>query len=255
MAKDYKGRTIQVQESKKPVFNRTNDAVSWAWWTWNPVTGCLHGCGYCYARDIAAKFKRHYPAGFTPVFREERLSAPKNMKKPDSVEPESGRVFVCSMGDLFGSWVPHSWIEAVFETISQSPDWEFLLLTKNPERYHEVELPGNVWAGATADTQERSDRAVEALRGLQGPRVRWISYEPLFEGIRADFSDLDWVVVGAQSGVQGAPGFAPAFTWVSYLVDQARRDGCPVYLKPNLLGRTSGQWPGMALPKEMPKEV
>lgn len=24
--------------------------------TWNPVTGCLHGCEYCYARGIANRF-------------------------------------------------------------------------------------------------------------------------------------------------------------------------------------------------------
>jgi hypothetical protein len=28
----------------KHAFNRTNDAVDWASWTWNPVTGCNHGC-------------------------------------------------------------------------------------------------------------------------------------------------------------------------------------------------------------------
>jgi hypothetical protein len=36
-------------------FNRTNENVDWAKWTWNPVTGCLHNCVYCYARDIAER--------------------------------------------------------------------------------------------------------------------------------------------------------------------------------------------------------
>lgn len=36
-------------------FNKQdNDAIEWAQWSWNPVTGCLHDCPYCYARDIAA---------------------------------------------------------------------------------------------------------------------------------------------------------------------------------------------------------
>jgi ParB/RepB/Spo0J family partition protein len=30
-----------------------NDAIEWAQWSWNPVTGCDHICPYCYAREIA----------------------------------------------------------------------------------------------------------------------------------------------------------------------------------------------------------
>jgi Protein of unknown function (DUF3102) len=36
------------------VFNRTNEMVDWAWWTWNPLTGCELLCDYCYARDIGS---------------------------------------------------------------------------------------------------------------------------------------------------------------------------------------------------------
>ena len=30
--------------------------IDWCDSTWNPVTGCLHGCEYCYARGIAERF-------------------------------------------------------------------------------------------------------------------------------------------------------------------------------------------------------
>ena len=30
--------------------------IDWCDSTWNPVTGCLHGCAYCYARRIAERF-------------------------------------------------------------------------------------------------------------------------------------------------------------------------------------------------------
>lgn len=30
--------------------------IDWCDSTWNPVTGCLHGCEYCYARGIAKRF-------------------------------------------------------------------------------------------------------------------------------------------------------------------------------------------------------
>ena len=35
--------------------NRTK--IEWCSHTWNPVTGCLHNCVYCYARDIAWRFR------------------------------------------------------------------------------------------------------------------------------------------------------------------------------------------------------
>jgi len=30
--------------------------IEWADMTWNPITGCLAGCEYCYARSIARRF-------------------------------------------------------------------------------------------------------------------------------------------------------------------------------------------------------
>ena len=42
------------QPKGKATFNQTpGEGISWAEWSWNPVTGCLHGCDYCYAREIA----------------------------------------------------------------------------------------------------------------------------------------------------------------------------------------------------------
>lgn len=33
--------------------------IDWCDSTWNPVTGCLHGCEYCYARGITKRFGCH----------------------------------------------------------------------------------------------------------------------------------------------------------------------------------------------------
>ena len=32
--------------------------IDWATMSWNPVTGCRHGCPYCYARRTATRFNR-----------------------------------------------------------------------------------------------------------------------------------------------------------------------------------------------------
>ena len=118
-------KIVQVPYSKplgKHHFNRTNDAVDWARWTWNPVTGCLHGCAYCYARELAYRdsYASAYPIKFAPLFHPERLDDPVNTK-PGTATPQDGRVFVCSMADLFGEWVPQDWIDAVFNATLRAP--------------------------------------------------------------------------------------------------------------------------------------
>jgi DNA repair photolyase len=44
-------------------------AIEWCDYTWNPVTGCKHGCPYCYAWKIAERFKgsKAWPQGFEPM--------------------------------------------------------------------------------------------------------------------------------------------------------------------------------------------
>lgn len=75
--------------------------IDWADSTWNPVTGCLHGCEYCYAKRIARRFgdkaaecgtirnqyiklkDEPYPYGFDPTFHRYRLDRPKIWKKQE----------------------------------------------------------------------------------------------------------------------------------------------------------------------------
>ena len=38
-----------------------NTKIDWADMTWNPLTGCYHGCTYCYARKIAERFASKDP--------------------------------------------------------------------------------------------------------------------------------------------------------------------------------------------------
>lgn len=254
----HDGRVVQYPRPQgKPVFNETTgDGISWASWSWNPVTGCLHGCDYCYARGIAVneRFSAGYPAGFTPLFHEERLEAPAHTKIPQKHldDPAYRRVFVCSMADLYGQWVPDEWITRVHSSMLASPQWQYILLTKFPSRYSRVELPPGAWVGTSVDEQKRVRIAEKAFADMPDGVVKWLSLEPLREPLEfTDLSVFDWVVIGAQTATMQPDGpvaaFAPPFEWVARLVLQAREAGCRVHLKPNL--RTS---PGMTLPDEYP---
>jgi len=260
----HEGNEVPYPQPKgKPTFNQSpGEGISWAEWSWNPVTGCLHGCDYCYAREIATseRFKAAYPAGFTPLFHHERLDAPRNTIIPVAHRdnPAWRRVFVCSMADLYGRWVPDEWIGQVHESMIRSPQWEYLLLTKFPARYVGLDLPATSWLGTSVDEQKRVRIAENAFSEIGGVSVKWLSLEPLREPLEfTDLSMFDWVVIGAQTETRQPgkviPAFAPPFEWVARVVAQAREAGCKVHLKPNLLGSVNPQLPGMQMPDEYPE--
>ncbi|MGO9022524.1 MAG: DUF5131 family protein [Syntrophobacteraceae bacterium] len=229
-----------VQEHQEPaqpkesvsVFNRTNSSIKWASWTWNPVTGCEHGCKYCYARDIANRFN---PKGFEPTFHPERLKAPKNTPFPTKINTIGDKsVFVCSMADLFGEWVEQEWINRVLDAVRESPQWNYIFLTKNPKRLIEIKWPDNAWVGATVDTQARVKPTEQAFAKVTA-KIKFISCEPLLGPLK--FSRLDlfqWVIIGARSRSSGAPEMQPEREWVRSLVHQAMNAGCSIFCKPNL---------------------
>jgi protein gp37 len=237
------GRKTQIDKPNKPTFNETNGSVSWAKWTWNPVTGCDHGCKFCYAREIAHSQRMAfvYPFQFAPAFHDYRLEAPKNTKRPTSNDSVDGRVFVCSMADLFGKWVPDEWIKRVFAACLESPEWEYLFLTKWPKRYTMLASLPKAWFGASIIKQGDVDRVTRDMTAFEthGSITRWVSLEPMLEPIV--FGDISWcnlMVIGAQTSTNQpegpVPAFAPKFEWVADVVKQCQEQGVPYYLKPNL---------------------
>jgi len=225
--------------STKTMNEQDNRNIEWAAWSWNPITGCLHGCDYCYARDIANRF---YPYGFQPAFVPERLDAPANTRQAAprwAGDIGYRNVFTCSMADLFGKWVPTEWIEAVLETIRRNPQWTFLLLSKFPVRMTEFTFPSNVWLGTTVDKQWAVERAEKAFRKIKAngfDGVCWLSCEPMLERLTFTSLDMfDWVVMGGSSRSTQTAEYRPPFDDIVHLYGQARDAGCQVYQKTNLI--------------------
>lgn len=211
--------------------------IEWARWSWNPVTGCKHTCPYCYARDIANRF---YEQGFEPSFIPERLHSPRNVRPPKDADVGFKNVFVCSMADLFGQWVPSEWIQAILDEVTACPQWNFLFLTKFPKRLTEFKFPDNAWIGTSVDSQKRVANAEKAFRSVQA-KVKWLSLEPLIEPLH--FSDIgawDWLVIGGASASSKTPAWRPPRAWVNAIEAEAERCGVQVYEKTNLLARKRG---------------
>lgn len=251
-----KGVESQIPLPKSVVFNETTDAVDWAAYTWNPVTGCEHGCNFCYAREIAhsQRMAAYYPNKFEPTFHRYRLDAPANMPKPKPDSGKEGRVFVCSMADLFGKWVPDEWIRSVFDACQGAPEWEYMFLTKWPARYAKMPLLEKAWYGSSVIRQSDVPRVEKAMQSFRTNCVKWISLEPMLEPIK--FDDISWcdlMVIGSQTSTNQPDGyvaeFAPEFDWVVDVVNQCRDQGVPYYLKANL----GMDRPGMKLPKPGPR--
>ncbi len=258
--------------------------IDWCDSTWNPVTGCLHGCEYCYARGIANRFGGHadldyfleteenpdikneknhvldkplaghgfepsaapYPFNFEPTLYRYRLN--------DYVGKKGRNIFVCSMADLFGSWVPDSWIEEVFKACEKAPQHNYFFLTKNPNRYIELAknglLPDKHWYGYSATKQSdlwtfhhADDCAVKNL---------FVSIEPILEPINAGFCShcpADWVIIGAETG-RRKNKVIPKRKWIENIVTECKYSGIPLFMKSSL----AGIW-GEPLIQELPKAL
>jgi protein gp37 len=235
------GMTVVPDSNGSATFNRQGDNaedsmgnIEWASWSWNPVTGCKHDCSYCYARDIAQRF---YTQGFEPSLHPDRLLAPYNTKVPKDadINPAKRNVFANSMSDLYGRWVPQEWIDAVFRSMAENPQWNFLTLTKFPKRAAELVYPKNVWIGTSVDLQARVKAAEDAFERIECG-VKWLSIEPMIEPLTFSKPGLfDWVVIGGASRSTQTPEWTPPFSWIVRVASQFL-DANPdvkIYLKTN----------------------
>lgn len=238
--------------------------IQWTDETWNPTVGCSkvsEGCGIggggCYAINVAHRAMQPAHVGLT-IQRKgerpdwtgevrclpERLDTPLKWRRPR-------RVFVDSMSDLFEPAVPSTFIASVFATMARSPQHTYQVLTKRPQRMAvlldnevmlahvendvlgaggsvEFEWPlPNVWLGTSIELDNYVFRA-DHVRATPAA-VRFLSLEPLLGPLPSlDLTDIDWVIVGGESG----PGARPCrSTWVRDIRDRCVAAGVPFFFK------------------------
>jgi len=167
-----------------------------------------------------------YPYGFDPTFHKYRLEEPTKIKKPQNI-------FVCSMADLFGEWVPDEWIEKVFEACKKAPQHRYLFLTKNAGRYIELAekelLPkgDNFWYGSTV-VNETSEYFYSDNHNT------FISIEPISGAFqKCLILEAKWVIVGAETGNRKGR-IIPERKWIEGIAGNCRENGVPIFLKNNL---------------------
>jgi len=206
-------------------------SIEWTESTWNPVTGCTKislGCRHCYAERMARRLKAmgqaRYRNGFKLTLHPDVVRAPLSWSRPQMI-------FVNSMSDLFHRSVPLSFIRDIFAVMEQASHHTFQLLTKRARRLaalaDKLPWPPNVWMGVSAETQDYTWR-IDCLREV-GAAVRFVSFEPLL-GMVADvcLDDIDWVIVGGESG----PGARPMRAeWARELRDRCVAASTPFFFK------------------------
>jgi protein gp37 len=205
--------------------------IEWTESTWNPVTGCSKispGCKHCYAERMAERLQAmgqpNYRNGFGLTLQPQMLELPLRWKKPQTI-------FVNSMSDLFHDDVPVSYIGEVFDVMRRASWHRFQVLTKRSERLaslnSQLKWAANIWMGVSVENDRYRFR-IEDLRAT-GAHVKFLSLEPLLGPLRnLKLSDIDWVIVGGESG-PGARPMDPA--WVTDLRDQCRRGHVPFFFK------------------------
>lgn len=270
--------------------------IAWADSTWNPWHGCVkvsQGCKHCYAETwrfrraewgpTAARVKTSKAYWREPVKwnKEEwmecqscgwRGTPPPTPPHRKSSDGEGGRCPKCeerltvarrrvfaSMCDPFeDNRQVANWRGEWFRLIEQTPNIDWLLLTKRPERMFSLGTDAagvifdlwladyqNVWLGTSIESQDYFDERVGALvnYGIQA-RVLFLSVEPMIAPVRLtpvpsfsarywDFtpgkkSHISWVICGGESGRKSRPMEAQ---WARDLRDDCRTHGVKFFMK------------------------
>lgn len=246
-----------------------NTKIEWAHHTFNPWEGCTKvgpGCDHCYAE---ARNHRFGGDNWGPG-KARRRTSPSNWALPlkwDRQAAKQGlryRVFCASLADVFDNEVPRQWRMDLFSLIAQTPNLDWLILTKrigNVKRMSSWDsvmfdmIAERCWLGITVVNQEEANRDIPKLLEIPA-KLHWLSMEPLlgpvdltdihwpdehgvqiFSALECDVPPeddpfdgdcVDWVVVGGESGAKARPMHPD---WARSLRDQCAEASTPFLFK------------------------
>ncbi len=153
----------------------------------------------------------------------------------------------------------------LFNLIQQTPNLDWLLLTKRPENilkmwpaigWPDAGVPGtlgrrlhfdNVWIGTSVEDQETADARIPHLLKVPA-KVRFLSMEPLLHGVDIrkyltwqidvdpeasgkfirELTGINWAIIGGESGSNARPFH---IDWCRSIVKQCQAANVPVFVK------------------------
>lgn len=180
--------------------------IQWCDHTFNPWIGCAKvapGCEHCYAEADMDKRRGRVKWGINgtrSVTSDAYWRQPIRWNKQAESEGVRRRVFFASLADVFEDreelWL---WRANLFDLIDETPNLDWLLLTKRPEnilkmwptvddcgiRWHKKRP--NIWLGTSISDQATADKAISKLLKCRDlSPVLFVSAEPLLGPIDLD---------------------------------------------------------------------
>lgn len=221
-------------------------AIEWTDATVNFWWGCTKvgpGCDHCYAETWSKRTGGDHWGTGKP--RRQIASAAATLAK---MNRQGGkRVFIQSMSDLFDNEVPASWFVDAWAEIWKARACRIQIVTK---RISAVEKrlavvgptiwPSHAGLMVTVVNQAEADRDIPRLLALKRKLgIPWVglSMEPLLGPVdlvnfqpnwRIWLDDLDWVIVGGESGPNARPMHPD---WARSIRDQCQAAGVPFFFK------------------------
>ncbi len=223
--------------------------IEWTDKTWGPWEGCTKvsaGCANCYAEARNQRFHKGANWGKgKPRRRTVDWDKPRRWEAvacKDSCGIERTRVFP-SLCDWLDDEVPIEWLADFLKLIYETPNLDWLLLTKRPENWMprimealnycaallEKTLtkynfllwlkdwagatpPTNVWIGVSVENQATADERIPELLRIPA-RIHFLSVEPMLEAVNMEL----WTNAPRNHRLVGTPEL-PAFSKVDWVI-------------------------------------
>jgi protein gp37 len=227
-----------------------NSHIEWTHHTFNPWWGCHKvspACDNCYAELWAKRMGHRLWGTDSPrrFFGDFHWREPLKWNEEARTSGMRQRVFCASMADVFEHRADlNSQRARLWEIIDNTPNLDWLLLTKRPQNIARIapwgrNWPQNVWLGTTVENQSLAEKRLPFL--LRSPAiVRFLSCEPLLGALdlrewfrRAGFYSIDWIIAGGESGAASRPMHPD---WITSLLHQCNDFAVPFHFK------QWGQW-------------